>query len=376
MPEIVRRLVPGAQMFRAAKIALINIAVLFGFLACVELIFGNWLRPLDVNDLKRFSIPVDVRYEYDVSNLYPDGKQVVYHRDQYGLRGQYTNLSTIDVLTIGGSTTDQRFIDEGSTWQAVAARRLAQLGTPAQIANAGVDGQSMTGHRFDFENWFPLLPGLHPRVVVMYVGLNDVLKRADRGSYDGSLDADSWRVKSALWQLLRVIRGNLQAHQTRVVHGRRPEIDNLTFTDAGLLAPAEINAHATAISHQFVLDAQDIAMRARALGATPVFVTQSAFAWNSGPGPVRGVDQPLQLFDTTVNYADVSYLHKHLNAALVAWCRSSGAVCFDAASELALAPDDYYDYVHRNPDGARKFGEYLAEKLQPMLADGLPHRPR
>jgi hypothetical protein len=353
---------------KLAKIALVNLAVFAALAVVVELFFGNWLRPLDVDDLKRFSIPVDMRQEFDVAGLYPGGTTAVYHRDRYGLRGEYRDLAEIDVLTVGGSTTDQRFLDEAATWQAVAARRLAELGTRATVVNAGVDGQSMTGHKFDFDNWFPLLPGLRPRVVLFYVGINDVLKRPDRGEYDGALDASSWRVKSALWQFARVVRGNLRARSANVVHGAKPQLDESAFTDQGLLAAPQREALAAEIQARFTRDAAELASRARAIGARPVFVTQSAFAWNAGAGPVRGLRDELHVHGTTMNYADVSFLHQRMNAALLDWCRRTAVECFDAASEVELARSDYYDFVHTDPRGAARIGHYVAERLAPLLA--------
>lgn len=353
---------------KIAKLALINVSVLFVLLLGVEIIFGNWLRPLDIDDLKRFSIPIGVNHEFDVSTLYPGGTRAVYRRDQYGLRGNYATFGAIDVLTVGGSTTDQRFLDEKDTWQSVAMRRLAASGTRAVIANAGVDGQSMTGHKFDFDNWFPLLPGLHPKFVVFYVGVNDVLKRGDRKEYDDSLDASSWRVKSALWQVVRIIRGNLQARSAGVVHGTKRDYPESAFTANGLLDEERRTSLARAVSEQFVRDAAALRQRAESLGAKPVFVTQSAFAWNAGAGPVRGLGEQVNVHGTTLNYADVSYLHQQMNASLMAWCVETGTPCFDAASELALDPSNYYDFVHTDPVGARKFGEYLGDRLQGLLS--------
>ncbi len=29
------------------------------------------------------------------------------------------------------------------------------------------------GHLFSFEHWFPLIPGLKPRIILLYIGIND-----------------------------------------------------------------------------------------------------------------------------------------------------------------------------------------------------------
>jgi hypothetical protein len=148
----------------------------------------------------------------------------------------------------------------------------------------------------------------------------------------------------------------------------KPNLDASAFTGQGLLDAPTREALARTVTAQFIADAAALRQRSQAIGATPVFVTQSAFAWNAGPGPMRGLTDTINVHGTTLNYADVSFLHQRMNAGLMAWCRDTGAACHDAAGELPLAPDDFYDFVHTNPVGARKFGEYLAARLQVLLA--------
>lgn len=46
---------------------------------------------------------------------------------RYGFRGSYPSPGAIDMVTVGGSTTDQRFVTEGKTWQDVLTK---EAGTP------------------------------------------------------------------------------------------------------------------------------------------------------------------------------------------------------------------------------------------------------
>jgi lysophospholipase L1-like esterase len=349
------------------KVAAINAAVLLALLLIVELFLGNWIRPMSIGDLKRFSIPINVKFSYDVSSLYgPPGvpREIQYTRDEWGLRGDFTTLADIDLLTIGGSTTDQKFIDDGETWQAFTQAELAARGKHVTIANAGVDGQSTTGHLFDFDNWFNLLPDLKPRTILFYAGINDVMKTTARGQFDGSLDADNWRVKSATWQLVRLVRGSINARNAQVVHGRKATYTDADFTTEGLLDAATRERVAAEVSADFLQDVDALVQRTRALGAQPVFVTQNAYGWNAGAGPARGIrGQIVRAHGHEMNYADVSFVHQHLNAALLRRCAQTGLTCFDMAGEIALDAEDYYDFLHASPSGAKKIGAYLAEKL-------------
>lgn len=354
-----------------AKLVAVNLAVLALLLVVLELVLGNWIRPLDIDDLKRFSIPVNVKYELDVSELYESdiGPTVVYSRDQWGLRGTHTALKDIDVLTVGGSTTDQKYLDDSRTWQAYAARELARRGRPLVFANAGVDGQSTTGHLFNFRYWFPLLTEMRPKIVLFYLGINDVMKSGRRESYDAKVDATSWRVKSVTWQLIRTVRGNLQARSAQVLHGRKPIFTASDFTTAGALPAEQRTALATSIAESFVDNVDKLRAQAEALGAIPVFVTQTAYAWRASQGDARGLNRPIMIHDRKMNFADVSLLHQTMNRKLLDYCREKKAVCFDLAGDIRFDDSEFYDFLHTAPKGAEKVGRYVAQRLVTAFPD-------
>ena len=358
----------------AALLIAINVGVLVALLVPVELIFGNWIRPMKLSDLRRFSIPIGVTFESDVSQLYTGGPRnpARYTRDQYGFRGTYASLSEIDVLTVGGSTTDQRFLDDDATWQAVTQRELQKAGRPLVVANAGVDGQSTVGAAFNFQNWFPLLEGLRPSVYLFYMGTNDVLRRQDRLSFDESVDARSWRVRSVTYQLYRTIRGNMQAHNASVTHGRRPELTAADFTDKGLLAPQDLQELAAQITRDFLANADRLRQSAVTAGGLPVFVTQTAFAWNADHAPPRGVSGTIVAHGRTMNFADIAVIHQSLNRGLMDFCAQRRLTCFDLANDVVFDGDDYYDYLHNTPRGAEKIGRYLADKLSALELPAAP----
>ena len=166
------------------RIILSNLGVLAAGLATLELVFGNWLSLHNINLL---NLRKDLTVTFDVADLYedPDSTIATYKRDRYGLRGPYEDVSQIDILTIGGSTTDQRCLSEGRTWQDVLAREFEERERKIQIANAGVDGQTTRGNLKNFDLWFPAIPDLRSRFVLLYVGINDFwLKESDTSRFD------------------------------------------------------------------------------------------------------------------------------------------------------------------------------------------------
>ena len=352
-----------------AKITAINAVVMLALLIPVELVFGTWVRPIGPSDLRRFSIPIGARLEFDAGKLYGNGQPTIVHysRDEFGLRGSHSSVAAIDVLTVGGSTTEQRYLDDAATWQVVAESRLRALGAPLVIGNAGVDGQSTVGHIFNFDFWFSALPELKPKVVLFYLGINDTLRHERRHEYDSNVDMTSWRRRSATYQLLRTLSDNMRARAVGVYHGRRRELTEDSFTAQGLVADAARQDIAAMLNETFLRNVRALVERVHRMGATPVFMTQPSMGWESSPArPPRGLTDTITIVGTTVNYVDVSYLHQSLNRELLDYCRQSGLTCLDLASDVAFGPDDYYDYIHNTPAGAAKIGEYVASGLRRM----------
>lgn len=327
--------------------------LLVGALAA-EIVFGTWFFGPNFGFL---NVPRNVELRHDLSWLVPDGGTSVYRKDRYGFRGVYAEPADIDVLVIGGSTTNELYVGEGETWVDVLRAGFAAGGRNLVIVNAGVDGHSTRAHIRSFARWFPRVPGLRPDFVLAYVGLNDVeLKFQEQ--YDRLEDGNGMRRlrrqianNSALYNLFRMVRGVFRARELRIVHGRRDKFRHATpkeFEPAGWRP--SIDAYGGRL--------RELARRIVAFGARPIFVTQR-----------RG-----DIFDIggrmLVSYPD-SYIEREkllrFNARTMEVCRAVGGICVDLGAELHLEPGDFYDRLHTLPSGSRKIGRYLHSRLRNKL---------
>ncbi|MEE8352418.1 MAG: hypothetical protein V3R37_09555, partial [Rhodospirillales bacterium] len=116
------------------RVVAVNLGLLMAFAVVIELIFGSiffgenyGILVVDRNVSRRFDAMV--RY---------GGGMTEYRRDEHGLRGKYPDPSKIDILTIGGSTTNEILIDEGKTWSDRLAAEFANANRPMVVVNAGV----------------------------------------------------------------------------------------------------------------------------------------------------------------------------------------------------------------------------------------------
>jgi hypothetical protein len=339
---------------RALKVVAVNLLVLLGVAVVLELMFGTWFSsdPLEVLNIQR-----NQTIRVDAAPLYAGGHRFKYQRNRWGFRGSNVDPAKIDIVTIGGSTTNQIYLPQDQTWQAVMERRLAALGHPATIANAGVDGQSSAGMLFDVQQWLTNVPGLKPKIVLGYVGVNDTavsFLAIDHLAYSGKL---KWlRDHSALWRFGRVVDGLIRARAARLTHDR-VDFDHAAWTDRPNF-PDNHAARSQASTEAYAQRLNALADAIEQLGARPVFVTQ----WR---GDVRVRDGKLEglAADHGLNALDEARLLAAFNKTLLDVCARRHIACFDLASDVTFANGDFYDLLHNTPQGAEKVGTYLADKL-------------
>ena len=179
-------------------VAAVVLGLLLVMAVAAELLYGTWFSK---NPLDRFGPPRGTAVAISPGQLYDGGLDFTYRRDRWGFRGTGIEPSQVSILTVGGSTTNQPYLPDDATWQAVMQRELEATGHPVVVANAGSDGQGTSGHLRALEGWFPHVPGLRPHFVLFYVGLGEV--RADGGVADAPQPPGmlQWiRQHSALWQ--------------------------------------------------------------------------------------------------------------------------------------------------------------------------------
>ena len=317
----------------------------------IELLFGNWRSAY----LPPLSAVVDRSYIYR-QNLYAPFGDVVYERDKYGLRGVREPLPKIELVTVGGSTTDQRYVGEGKTWQDVLRMRSG-----IAVANAGVDGMSSFGHLIAITEWLHRLPDFSPAYYLHYIGANDGSMSGEPTEYDRSGADRPWlrtiRRRSAIYRAIRKLWTSASAPR-EVNHGT-------VRVPPGGLPPDTIKVEIDArdiedyIETAYKPNLRKLLALHRNRGEKAIFVSQSAhpaiIAWRGSDTYVSAKFPELQHWALALRL---------MNTATEAVCREDAACRFiDLAGQLRFDGDDFYDLVHTTPAGARKIGAFLADQL-------------
>ena len=354
------------------RVIAINLVLLLVLALAAELVFGQWIG---ASPLGRLAVPRNVEVTVSAAPLYPEGGEFVYQRDAMGFRGSGVDPARIRILTIGGSTTNQLYLPEEATWQAVLERSLRQTGHDVVVANAGIDGQSTVGMIADLDLWFPNVPHLKPHLVLAYVGINDVYisgpalvhatgdqqtrqMQRDHLYFPNSLKALEQR--SALVRLWNTVAGSIRAGRAKLRH-HATDLARAKWTDR----PAQPGWHAdqleanlAAYKHRLVR----IAGLIERMGAVPVFITQTRADYRLENGRLLGIVEA-----KGPNGVDQGRALARFNAVTMEVCRDWHVTCLDLAAELHFGAGDFYDYEHNTPQGAEKIGHWLAGKLTRLL---------
>ena len=161
------------------KIFLLNFSFLVIFLFVAEIILGKDYRSAnssknDIHNARRFipKLICDKNLKYDASSIYKNEPPylISYYRDSECYRS-YKRGDLPIVLTIGGSTTDQRYVSEGETFQDILDLKLKNK---FDVINGGVDGQTIFGHINSLKKWHAkYLPKDKLEKIIFYIGVND-----------------------------------------------------------------------------------------------------------------------------------------------------------------------------------------------------------
>ena len=337
----------SSRMPSIFKIVSINLALILFGLVLAELIFGNWFMPYAPPDSKVFDRKFVVWQD-----LYEPHSTITYIRDRYGLRGVHDPISKVDIVTVGGSTTDQGFITEGATWQDVIHNETGLV-----VANAGIDGMALSSHVAVIENWLHRIPGLHPRYYLHFLGVNDATQPSRPAILTGMDSWNRWlRPRSAIYLALRRIQDRfappLVVTHKGMIPGGAPVWARVELDQIKISKFIEASFKPTL---RTLIKAHDVK------NETVILVTQPA-----NPLAVRREGEAV--FVSSPHISEWAATLWAINRSMSQVCHEEAVSChfIDMADEMRFEPEDFYDLVHYTPNGASRIGKFLSSRLSQL----------
>ncbi|MEM7345451.1 MAG: SGNH/GDSL hydrolase family protein, partial [Chloroflexota bacterium] len=310
-----------------------------------------------------------------------------------GFRGDELTANTgYKIITIGGSTTENFYLDQIETWPHSVQRKLneSESNLQAWVGNAGRSGHTTREHVLQAKHLLPQYPDLD--AVILLVGINDLALRLEQGEQYSANYAISPRLmnrafdvlpqqdtnllpyyqQSAIWRLVdtiqqaqrrvatvtdvEVLQENGQVFiRRREQRQSAPILDQLPDLSESLVEyQRNINAIIdTAETHNTRL----ILVTQPTLWQEDLTPEEAALLW-FGWGPNRDYFYQVDaLIEGLTRY----------NETLLEICRQRQVECLDLAQQLPQTSKIFYDDVH--------FTEYGAEQVATIVANYLLQQP-
>lgn len=280
------------------------------------------------------------------------------------MRDNCNSTKDIEILTVGGSTTDQRFVPFKFTYQSVLQKKLKEHDVNfGCVSNAGVDGHSTFGHIFSFKNWFPLIPDFNPKYVLLYIGINDANFNVMK-SPNSCCDTNNNRSFKSYLKKLEIIKGLLPIYrllQSKGILGK-----NKSAAYSGHFKPNysksdyiedNINKKTASLSYDnslaFQSRVENILEYILDIGALPICVTQPHKYIIEKDNQILGIPNVIGEGFSGIDY---DYSIRSLNTVLKNLC---GTNYIDLYNHN-FKEDHFYDGVHTTHLGSIEIGEQIA----------------
>lgn len=357
---------------KVLQIAGWNIAFLLLFMGATELVLGTWLKPKPTASL----IPnasYGKHLKWNAQEIYRSSTPVLvnYTRDYQGYRNFNPAHRGNKILTIGGSTTDQRFVSNGKTWQ----DELERLNPTTNVINGGVDGQSALGHLFAIQNWHATeLKDKQISKIIIYFGINDLglLTLKDASSTTKAPNqANTSTIKELISQnsfWLKTIRTSLSGHRLPPTSQNFLSQHGSAFESFLPLEKGEL--HSITITNKHHNSAYQSIIQQLALESHQAFPeAEIIFVQQQIPG--CHFLSPLKVIDR----------HPHTRGVNPRYCHQLGQVYLAQDQALRTLPSAWmprvlkmyleqhitdtgvYDAVHTNATGSKQIANYLHSNL-------------
>lgn len=336
----------------------------------------------------RISLPMNTERQFD-SKIPGLDEQITVRFNSLGFRGpEPTNDwdERLTIVCVGGSTTQCIYLSEGTTWPDRLAEQLTRDDPTVWLNNAGLDGHSTFGHLQLLDQY---LAELHPKLILFYIGLNDV-DRNDLNSSDlSSLRTESQSSDSPARSIQRFLlrrsdtfalidgfRMQSLARRKGLTHGepiahrqlntRPTDEDTLDKQSAVEARSAWLKTRDPNCIAGYESRVSELVMRCRELGIDCVLITQPVL-YGEGVDDVTGIDlERVQVGET--DGAGHWQLLQRYNLVTAKVANDSNVPLIDLASQMPKSSRYFYDLTHYNRAGAEKAASLIYQGLKPHLS--------
>ena len=341
-------------------------------LAALELVLRIY-NPLSPR-LKGDEIVLPINQTLHITNLHVAGldSNIVHTKNSIGFRGQNPPKdlgNSLSILTVGGSTTECRFISDGKTWEDLLNEKIKHRFNHVWLNNAGLDGHSTFGHLILTKK---SLLQLKPKVIIYLVGCNDVEVDKIKESDLNNVGTNAQNVKqflnkhSELYSTFQSLKKAYQAKKTGLTYNTEfdlPNRDTVTISSDSL---RQVLSYQQKFIPNYQKRVDSLIVLCKKSEILPVFITQPNLSGNI-KDEITGVDLSKIMLDNGMNGDTYWQVLKLYNQATQESCKKHKVLCIDLANRLPKSSAIFYDNIHYTNKGCESIAEIVSADLLPWL---------
>ncbi len=305
-------------------------------------------RQLITTDSKGFRVTKDIDYESDESYR---------------------------IFAIGGSTTEQIYLDDRSTWTHLLQEYLSdKTQLNVEVINTGVSGLRARHHLATLRK----IIEMHPDLVIFMVGLND---------WNWYIK-ESFPEKHNIMETISTLRSKLflrntmigKAIKAAIMSKKKPEKkegkisvrvdygDYFSRQRDSLSKPRSYSFHPVNVNRQYDTVMSEISRECHSSNLNCVFITQpTGYQKGAEKDFKKGFWMTPPNKPYTLDFESMVYIASLYNSYLIKFAAKNGHRVCDAANRLSPTYDNFYDDCHFNTAGARKISIIIGECLQDIV---------
>jgi hypothetical protein len=324
-------------------------------------------------------LPVNQKLVINNNEINKLDRIIFVSRNCLGFRGNNPPEKFADyltIITVGGSTTECRYLSENKTWTDDLEIMFQKDFKEIWINNAGIDGNSTFGHIVLLEDH---IIKLKPKVVIFLVGINDI-GLADYNIFDDRIiinrryakaDIHYYRIllnKSETYYFILNLCRYWQGLKMNVQHKKNFDLStvkDINVTDAKISELLQLHKGIYLKGYQDRL--LKIIEICKDNNIIPVFITQPGL-YGEGIDDITGKNLETMQYGDNLNGKAAWKLLEFYNDTLRQVSSSHGILLIDLAREMPKSYKYYYDVHHYTNEGSQKVAEIIYQKLYPFMA--------
>lgn len=353
-------------------------ALLFGLLVALvlcEIVLRIYNPFTNFTKQGKLVLPANQQAVFDNQWIKQLDAKISYSRNALGFRGPMPTDSIHklnSIITVGGSTTECRFLSDSTTWPFLLGEELKDSIPNLWVNNAGIDGHSTFGHLLLMKEY---ISKLKPKYVVLFTGVNDVeTEKPERFDIMNENKLQYSSVKAFLKSLLNKTEIGVtvfqlynirSAYKKGLIH---KDVDFTTLKDT-TYTPVYIQE---TIARQknyltgYQARLQEIISICKANKIQPILLTQPSL-YGSFVDSATSVRMDLKFHESNPgknNLLQEQVLEEYNN---VVRAFSKQATIIDLAKLMPKNTVYYYDFIHFNKAGAAKVAEILDKEIESRM---------